>query len=76
MTASTLRKELHKAIDNIEDQSFLKAVFTIVNEKKFEYDLSPDQWHDVEQAQKLHKSGKSKSYSWEEVKKHAKSKAK
>jgi hypothetical protein len=76
MTANTLRKELHKAIDNIDDPSFLKAVFTIVNEKKFEHDLSPDQWQEVEEVQKLHKSGKGKNYSWEEVKKHAQSKAK
>jgi microsomal dipeptidase-like Zn-dependent dipeptidase len=74
MTANTLKKELHKAIDHIEDASFLKAVYTIVNEKKFEYDLSPDQWQDVERIQKLHKNGKSRDYSWEEVKKYAKSK--
>lgn len=76
MTATALKKELHKAIDIIEDESFLKAVFTIINEKQYSYDLSPEQWTEVEKIQKNHKSGKSKSYSWDEVKKYAKAKLK
>ena len=78
MTVSAIRKELHKAIDVIEDESFLKAVYTIINKQKagVEYDLSPEEWEEIEYIQKQHKSGKSKSYSWDEVKKYAKSKLK
>ncbi len=78
MTATTLKKELHKAIDNIEDESFLQAVYTIINKQsaEYEYNLNPKEWAEIEGIQKQHKSGKSKNYSWDEVKKHAKSKLK
>jgi hypothetical protein len=76
MTATALKKELHKAIDNIDDKTFLQAVYTIVNEKKNQFDLSPQEWKEVELAQKLHKAGKTKSYNWEEVKTYAKSRSK
>ena len=72
MTTTTLKKEIHKAIDNIDDDTFLQAVYTIVNEKKFQFDLSAAEWKEVELAQKQHKAGKSKSFSWDEVKNYAK----
>lgn len=78
MTTATLKKNLHKAIDSIKDESFLQAVYTIVNEKTQEYDpnLSPEQWAEIDHRVKLHKAGKSKSYSLEEVVKYAKGKLK
>ena len=78
MTATALKKELYKAISNIEDGPFLQAVYTIINDKRREqeYDLSPEQWTEIEHVQKEHKAGKSKNYSWEEVKGYAKSKLK
>ena len=78
MTTKTLRQNLHKAIDNIKDDSFLQAVLTIVNEKKDnnEYDLSAEQWAEIDHRVKLHKAGKSKSYSLTEVVKYAKQKVK
>ncbi len=71
MTATTLKKELIKAIDNISDAGFLQAVYTIVNEKsrEEEYDLSPEQWAEIERRRKNYISGKSKTYTWEETKK-------
>jgi hypothetical protein len=76
MTTAALKKELHKAIDDISDEAFLQAVYTIINEKKFQFDLSPEEWKEVELVQKQHKSGKSKSYSWEEVKNYSKGRSK
>lgn len=78
MTTATLKKNLHKAIDIIKDESFLQAVYTIVNEKTQEYEsnLSPEQWAEIDHRVKLHKAGKSKSYSFEEVVKYAKGKLK
>ena len=78
MTTTVLKKEMHQAIDVIEDAGFLKAVHTILNEKKDEYDhdLSPDQWEEIDRRIKLHKAGKSKNYTWEEVRAYAKSKLK
>ena len=74
MTTTTLKKHLHKAIDIINDEGFLRAVYTIVNEKTHEYEpsLSPEQWAEIDHRVKLHKAGKSKSYSLEEVVKYAK----
>ena len=69
MTATALKKELHKAIDIIEDESFLKAVYTIMNEKIYDYDLTSEQWTEIEKRRKLYKSGKSQTYTWEEAKK-------
>ena len=71
MTATALKKELIKAIDNINDAGFLQAVYTIVNEKSHEHghDLSAEQWTEIERRRKAYKSGKSKTYSWDETKK-------
>ena len=33
MTALAIRKEIHKAIDNIESEQLLKAVYIILNEE-------------------------------------------
>ena len=33
MTALAIRKEIHKAIDNIESEQLLKAVYMILNEE-------------------------------------------
>ncbi len=78
MTTLTLRKELHKAIDSIEDSKFLEAVYTIINEKtqEEEYGLSSDQWKEIDYRVTLHNAGKSKSYTVEETMKHVKSRLK
>lgn len=71
MTALALKEQLHKAIDNIEDKTFLQAVYTIINEKSNskEFELSASQKRELDKRMKAHKSGKSKSYSWESIKK-------
>jgi hypothetical protein len=71
MTATTLKKELVKAIDSINDAGFLQAVYTIVNQKKHkeEYDLSPGQWTEIEGRRRNYKNGESKTYTWKETKK-------
>ena len=38
MKAIAIKKEIHHAIDLIEDKDFLKAVYVILNEKSREYD--------------------------------------
>ncbi len=78
MTTKSLKKELHHAIDVIEDSLFLKAIYTLLNEKSKEYDfdLSENQKEELDRRVKAHKEGKSKSYSINEVKKYALSKLK
>ncbi len=69
--SNSIKKELIKAIDSIYDANFLQAVYTIVNEKsrEDEYELSAEQWSEIENRRKDYKGGKSKTYTWEETKK-------
>ena len=72
MTTTLIKKKLTKAINEIDDPDFLKALHTIVNSKKDEelaYQLSAAQKKELNSRQTRHKSGQSKSYSWSEVKK-------
>lgn len=78
MKAITIKKAMHHAIDIIEDKDFLKAVHVILNEKSKEYELelNDQEKNELDSLQKLHKSGKSKSYTVAEVRKYAYSKLK
>ena len=40
MTSSTLKKEIHKAIDLTSDESILEAVYTILNKTNHSFDIS------------------------------------
>jgi hypothetical protein len=78
MKALAIKKEMHHAIDLIEDKDFLKAIHTILNEKSKEYafELSEDEKKELDAAHKQYKLGKSKSYTVAEVRKQAYSKLK
>ena len=71
MTTTLLKKKLSKAINSIEDIGFLQALHTIVQSKKKEdvYVLTPAQKKELDRRMANHLNGKSKSYSWAEVKK-------
>ena len=71
MTTLKLKNNIHKVIDKIEDENLLKAVYTILEkqvELTDEYDLTPAQQKELKRRLTNHQSGKSKTYSWEEVK--------
>ena len=71
MTTAVLKKKLNKAINEIDDAQFLEALHTIVSSKQEEeliYELSTEQKKELDRRKANHLSGKSKSYSWEEVK--------
>ena len=70
MTTTTLKKELHKAIDTTNDASLLEAVYTILNKASNlkEYELTGEQLQLVEERRKLYKQGKLKVVSMEEIK--------
>jgi pyruvate dehydrogenase complex dehydrogenase (E1) component len=78
MKALAIKKEMHHAIDLIEDKDFLKAIHTILNEKSKEYafELSEDEKKELDATRKQYKLGKSKSYTVAEVRKQAYSKLK
>jgi hypothetical protein len=73
MTATTLKKELHHAIDKMPDAGFLKAVYAMFKEYTVSYDsdyeLNPEDKANLDQQRKLHKAGKTKSYTVAEVRK-------
>ncbi len=71
MSPASLRKNIHQAIDKIEDAGLLQAVYTILEkqiELSPEYELTEAQKKEIDQRIANHKSGKSKTYSWDEVK--------
>ncbi len=78
MTTKGLKKELHYAIDSIDDSLFLEAIYTLVQDKSKEnaFELSDKQKAELDKRVKRHKEGKSKSYSIAEVKKYAVSRGK
>ena len=71
MTTINLKKNIYKAVEKIDDAGLLEAVYTIL-EKQIEtlsaHPLSPAQKKELDKRRSSHKSGKSKSYSWPEVK--------
>jgi Putative addiction module component len=74
MTTTLLKKKLTKAINEIEDEQFLKALDTIVSSKQEDemiYELSAAQKKELDKRKANHLSGKSPSYSWAQVKKAA-----
>jgi hypothetical protein len=78
MTTKGIREVIHKAVDDINDPEFLKAIYTILTEKliNYKYNLSPEQEEEIDKRIIAHKSGKSKSYNWPQAKKIIESKLK
>lgn len=70
MTTFSLKKNIHQVVDSIDDKDFLQAVLTIVSDKRKEldYQLTPDQISILDEREKNHLSGKSKSYKLNELK--------
>ena len=73
MKAITIKKEMHQAIDVIDDTNFLKAIYVLLNEKtkEYGYELSEEEKQELDYLRKQHKSGKSKSYTLADVRKEA-----
>lgn len=73
MTTALLKKKLSKAINSINDPGFLEALHIIVQSKSGEtiHELTPTQKKELDKRLASHISGKSKSYTWAEVKKAA-----
>ena len=73
MTTSILKKKLARAIDEIDDTEFLKALHTIVQSKNEEtfFVPGPVQKKELDRRRLNHLNGKSRSYTWAEVKKAA-----
>ena len=72
MTTTALKSNINKALENIDDAKFLKAVFEIVSSKveshEF-YELTKEQKAMLDEREKEYKQGKGSNYTWEETKK-------
>lgn len=69
MSPIALKKQLHKAIDEIIDNSILEAVYTLLNNTiNDEVELSARQKKELNKRLSEHKQGKLKYYSLSEVK--------
>lgn len=78
METATVKEEIHQMINNIEDLEFLKAVQTIITAKVQDtsegYELTEEEIKMLNEREENYLSGKSKTYTWEEVKSHLKPK--
>lgn len=66
-----IRENLHKIIDQVEDEKILKAVYVLLEKEivnNIDYELTVEQQAELDRRIAKHESGESKSYSWEEVK--------
>ncbi len=74
MDTILLKEKMHQAIELIDDTEFLKAISLLLSQKSQEFSLEIDDNLQIEldSLKQLHQAGKSKSYSFAEVKKLAK----
>lgn len=73
MTASILKKRITKAIEQIEDEHFLQALYTIIssNTPSKPYTFTKEDEYIVEERRAKYLSGKAKTYTTSEVRKRA-----
>lgn len=75
MSTITLKKQLHKAIDETPDSVFLEAIYLLFKQYNgkniFDFKLSVKDKAILEEQKRLHNEGKSKSYTVAEVRKRA-----
>ena len=57
MKTSALKKELHLAIDRIDDESLLEAVYVILNKSIHDYILTAEQEREVYKRLDEHEKG-------------------
>lgn len=72
MTSSAIRNNIYKALENIDDSKFLKAVFEIVSEKAESshfFELNDKQKALLDEREQEYIQGKGKNFNWQEAKK-------
>lgn len=69
MNTTKIKEELHQYINQADDR-FLQLVYAMVQaDKKEEQELlSQEEKEELERRMERHRTGQSKSYTWEEVK--------
>ncbi len=79
MGTETVKEEIHQLINNIDDINFLNAVQTIISAKvqdgTEENYLTDEEIQMLQEREADYLSGKSRTYTWEEVKNQLKPKS-
>jgi len=71
-TAISIKEKLHQKIECIDDEKVLEAFYTILDNYRNEaedYELTDEQFKELEKREADHLAGKTKSYSLEEFRK-------
>ncbi len=71
MSVTEIKKHLYKAIEEIDDEAFLQAVYTIISSRKEQgvtYELSDEQLQMLEERREKYLKGEGGTHSWDEVK--------
>ncbi len=71
MTTTILKNEITKALSDINDKSFLEGLYTIINAHadKLAFELSDENWREIEGRKRDYKSGKLKGLTMVDVRK-------
>jgi PHD/YefM family antitoxin component YafN of YafNO toxin-antitoxin module len=68
MSVAEIKQRLHTAIEEIENEEFLKAILTIIGEQnKQGATLTEKQWQILKEREARYRSGESKPVPFEEV---------
>lgn len=68
MEVDLLRKELHKLIDTVDEDRLMQIYIEIIESGEKPYELSAEEWTQIEERREAYLKGDGHSYSWEEVK--------
>ena len=72
MSTAILKKQLHKTIDEVTDNSILEAVYTILNKSlDDQFVLSPAQKKELDKRLRDHQKGKLSYFTPQQVKRNA-----
>jgi hypothetical protein len=71
MTTNILKNEISKALNGINDKSFLEAIYTIINTRleNYDYELTEADKKVLDDRKMEYKNGKLKTYTVNEVRK-------
>lgn len=67
MSVSEIKEQLHYAIETIEDEAFLEAILTIVQQSAGTVQLSDEELKIVEEREAKYQSGETKARPWKEI---------
>jgi len=74
MSASEIKEQLHHAIETIEDEAFLEAILTIVQQSAGTVQLSEEELKIVQEREAKYQSGETKARPWKEIQEEIKKK--